>query len=97
MITTKVGEAIVRKVFPLKDGTVIAGCYVTEGVISRGNKVVCMRDRRKAGESKIASLQRDRKVVKEVHSKFECGFISDSFHEWEVDDVVECYAEVAQK
>jgi translation initiation factor IF-2 len=97
MITTKVGEAIVRKVFPLKDGTVIAGCYVTEGVISRGNKVVCMRDRRKAGESKIASLQRDRKVVKEVHGKFECGFISDSYHEWQVDDVVECYAEVAQK
>lgn len=97
MVTTKVGEAIVRKVFPLKDNTVIAGCYVTEGLLTRGNKVSCFRNGKKVGEGKIASLQRDRKAVKEVHSKFECGFIADVYHEWEVDDVVHCFAEVAEK
>ena len=85
---SKAGEAIVRKVFPLKDNTVIAGCQVTQGVFGRNGKAVCFRGGAKVGESRIASLQRERKSVKEVHSGFECGFITDDFHDWQVNDVV---------
>lgn len=97
MVSTKVGEAVVRKVFDLKEKGVIAGCYVTEGIIPRNAKVVCMRGNKKIGEAKIDSLQRDRKVVKEVHSGYECGFVTDSFHDWQVDDVVQCFVEKAQQ
>jgi translation initiation factor IF-2 len=85
---TKAGEAVVLKVFPLKDNTVIAGCQITNGVFGRNGKVICFRRGAKVGEGRIVSLQRDRKSVKEVHSGFECGFITDDFHEWQVNDVV---------
>lgn len=85
---SKSGEALVLKVFPLKDGTVIAGCQVTHGVFGRNGKAICLRRGTKVGESRIVSLQRDRKSVKEVHTGFECGFITEDFHEWQPNDVV---------
>lgn len=96
VITTKTGEAVVRKVFPLKNNTAIAGCYITDGVFARNSKVICMRNNKKVGESKINSLQRDKKVVKEVHSGYECGFLTDSFHEWQEGDIVQCFVETKE-
>lgn len=96
VVTTKTGEAVVRKVFPLKNNTAIAGCYVTEGVVARNAKAVCMRNNKKVGESKISSLQRDKKVVKEVHSGYECGFLTDSFHEWQEGDIVQFFVETKE-
>ena len=89
----KVGEANVLKVFDIKGVGVIAGCYARDGVISRGNKVECVRGGKKIGEGKITSLQRDRKTVKEVHSGYECGFTVEGFNEWKEGDTVLCYAE----
>jgi len=97
IVLKKVGEATVRKVFPLKGGKVIAGCYVSDGVCSRANVVVCFRNGEKIGEGKIASLQRERKTVKQVHSGFECGFITDEFQDWQVDDTVQCFLEEKKK
>lgn len=91
------GEATVKKVFDIKGVGVIAGCYIKEGVFGRTCKVVCMRRGQKIGEGKITSLQRDKKTVKEVHAGFECGFMSDSFHDWVEDDTVICYNEVKEK
>jgi len=91
-VWNKVGEAEVRKVFVIENA-VIAGCYVKEGVLSRGNKIECLRRGKKVGEGKINSLQRDRKTVKEVHAGYECGFVSDLFDGWEIGDTVVCYAE----
>ena len=92
-ISTKVGEANVLKVFDIKGVGVIAGCYMREGVFTRGNKVECIRNGRKVGEGKISTLQRDRKTVKEVHSGYECGFTCDGFTEWREGDTVLCYTE----
>ena len=89
----KVGEATVKKVFDIKGIGIIAGCYLRDGVLSRGNKVVCMRGNRQLGEGKISSLQRDRKPVKEIHAGYECGFTVDGFNEWQEGDTVICYAE----
>lgn len=84
----KVAELVVRKVFDIKGLGVIAGCYVREGVVAKGNKAICMRAGKAVGEGKISSLQRDKKTVKEVHAGYECGFICDSYSEWQEDDVV---------
>ncbi|MBY0353108.1 translation initiation factor IF-2 [Candidatus Babeliales bacterium] len=83
----QVGEAVVRKVFVTKTGT-IAGCYLKEGLCSRDNKFQCVRGGKVVAEGKINSLQRDRKVVKEVHAGYEFAFIADSFNDWQEDDVV---------
>ncbi len=89
----QVGEAVVRKVFVTKTGT-IAGCYLREGLCSRDNKFQCIRGSKVVAEGKINSLQRDRKVVKEVHAGYEFAFIADSFQDWQEDDVVLYLAKV---
>ena len=48
-------------------------------------------------DDNIVSLQRERKTVKEVHKGFECGFITDSFHDWKEDDTVHCFVEEKKK
>lgn len=92
-VWNKVGEANVLKVFDIKGTGVIAGCYMREGVLSRGNKAECIRAGRKVGEAKVSSLQRDRKSVKEVHAGYECGFTADGFDGWAEGDTVIFYAE----
>lgn len=94
MVRTKIGEAVVRRVFETKNEGTIAGSYVKEGRFSRTGFVVVWRGKNKVGEGFIKSLQRDRKVVKEVHANFECAFIVDGFNEWEVDDRVECFMDM---
>jgi translation initiation factor IF-2 len=96
MISTKIGEAVVRKVFDIKDLGVIAGSYVRDGRFNRDGKVTIYRGNKKIGEGKIKSLQRDKKTVKEVHTGFECGFIIENFGDFQVDDRVECYLEVPE-
>ncbi|MFC1841907.1 translation initiation factor IF-2 [Candidatus Dependentiae bacterium] len=92
----KVGEAVVLRVFDIKNVGVIAGCAVKDGRFSRDGSVVIFRGGRKVGEGKIKSLQRENKMVKEVHAGFECAFLVDGFSEWEVDDKVECYLVLPQ-
>ena len=97
MLLKKVVLATVRKVFDIGKRGVIAGCYISEGVVKRGNIVQCFRKNEKVGEGKIASLQRERKTVKEVHAGQECGFITDSFHDWKEDDTVQIFVEEKKK
>ena len=90
-VWTKVGEAFVKKVFNIKKIGIVAGCDIKDGVCSRNNKVVCLRNNKVVGEGKIVSLQREGKVVKEVHSGYECGFVCDTFQDWQEGDVVNCF------
>ncbi len=96
-VLKKIGEAVVLKVFDIKNLGVIAGAQVKTGIFSKNGKVVIWRGKYKVGEGAIKSLQRDRKPVKEVHNGFECAFMVDGFNEWLVDDRVECYLEVAEQ
>ena len=96
-VWNKTGEALVLKTFDLKGKGVIAGCVVKDGVISRKGKVVCLRNGVEVGSGMISSLQRERKVVKEVHKGHECGFLSNEFNGWAVDDVVHCFIEEKKK
>ena len=97
MTWTKVGEAVVKKVFDIKGVGIIAGCYMRDGVLSRGNRVACMRAGRQVGEGVVTSLQRDRKSVKEIHAGYECGFTCEGFTEWQEGDTVICSAEMKDK
>lgn len=93
MVRTKVGEAIVRKVFDIKNLGVIAGAYLKQGIFSRDGMVVAWRGSKKIGEGKITSLQRDKNAVKEVHAGYECAFMVEGITDWQIDDRVECFLE----
>lgn len=97
LIPTKVGEVLVRRIFDIKNIGVIAGSYVKEGRLVREGRLVIWRGKRKVGEGKIKSLERDKKTVKEVHAGFECAFLVDGFNEWEIDDRVECFIDLPKK
>jgi translation initiation factor IF-2 len=91
LVWNRVGQAVVKKVFEFKKIGIVAGCGVVDGVCSNGNKVVCLRGGKPVGEGKIVSLQREGKIVKEVHAGYECGFVCDGFNNWQEGDIVECY------
>lgn len=94
MVRKRIGEAIVRKVFDIKNIGVIAGCYVKDGIITKDSTVVIYRGKQKIGEGKITSLQREKRAVKEIHAGFECGFMVENFNDWQPEDRVEAFIQV---
>jgi len=88
---TKVAQLVVKKVFNIKKVGTVAGCGVLEGVVSKNNKVECLRNGEVVGKGRIVTLQKEGKVVQQVHSGYECGFTCDGFNEWQEGDLVNCY------
>ena len=84
------GRAEVRQVFRVGKSQVIAGSYVTDGRIVRGNARV-WRGGKVIGTDRITSLRRFRDDVREVATNFECGIGLDSFTDIAEGDVIECY------
>lgn len=97
LVSTKVGEATVIKVFEIKNIGVIAGAQVRDGRFVRDGKVVIFRRNNKIGEGKLTSLQREKKAVKEVHVGFEFGLSVEGFTDWAIDDRIECFVEAPKK
>lgn len=93
MVSKKIGEASVLKVFDIKNLGIIAGAHVQSGRFVKGGKVIVYRGKQKVGAGIIKGLQRDKKAVKEVHTGFECAFLVEGFDTWIVGDRVECYQE----
>ncbi len=93
LVTTKVGEAVVRQVFTIKKIGVVAGCYVQEGKFTRDASIKVFRRGKEVGSGNIKSLQRERRSVKEVHAGYECGFVVDGFEDFQVEDRIECFLE----
>ena len=86
-----IGRAEVRETFAAPKVGTIAGCYVTDGFLTRNAKCRLVRDGRVVYESTIATLRRFKDDVKEVKSGFECGLTIDNFNDIKVGDVVEGY------
>jgi len=100
-ITEKVlGHAEVRELFHVSRFGTIAGCYVTDGKISRASEGVrVVRDNVVIYESKLSSLKRFKEDAKEVLTGFECGIMVENFNDLKTGDVIENYIkeEVATK
>jgi translation initiation factor IF-2 len=96
-VKTKIGEAIVRRVFDIKGVGIVAGSYVQDGRFVRNGYVVAWRGSEKIGEGKVISLQRDKKMVKEVHTGYECGFVVEGITDWQEDDRAECFIDMPKK
>jgi translation initiation factor IF-2 len=84
------GRAEVRQVFRVGKSTVIAGSFVTDGRIVRGNARV-WRSGKVIATDRIESLRRFRDDVREVATNYECGIGLANFHDLEEGDVIECF------
>lgn len=93
-VSQKSGEAVVLKVFDIKNVGVIAGCRITDGKFTKDGSVVVWRGRYKIGEGKITSLQREKRTVKEVMVGFECGIGVEGVIDFLPDDRIECFIQI---
>jgi translation initiation factor IF-2 len=91
------GYAEVRETFKVPDVGMVAGCYVTEGTISRNQKVRVVREGVVVYEGEIDSLKRFQEDVKEVQSGYECGLSIEKFNDIKVGDEIESYEIVEEK
>ncbi|MGD9133358.1 MAG: translation initiation factor IF-2 [Desulfobacterales bacterium] len=85
------GTAEVREVFQIPKVGNIAGCYVTDGKIERGQNMRLLRDGVVIFEGKNSSLRRFKDDVKEVQAGYECGIGIENFNDIKVGDTIDCY------
>ena len=93
------GQVEVRNTFKVPKVGVIAGCYVTEGVVKRTSSVNLIRDGIVKYTGKITSLKRFKDDAKEVTYGFECGIGLENWQDIQEGDVFEVfeYVEIARK
>ncbi|MDP6965284.1 MAG: translation initiation factor IF-2 [Acidimicrobiales bacterium] len=87
------GDAEVREIFSVPKIGKIAGCYATNGTITRGSKVRFLREGTIIWKGEVSSLRRFKDDVKEVQAGFECGIGLSDFQDLKAGDVIETYEE----
>lgn len=86
-----VGRLEVRAVFKVPKLGHVAGCYVTEGEINKGNLVRLVRDGVVVYDGKVASLRRFKEDAQTVKTGFECGLGLENFKDIKEGDIIEVY------
>jgi translation initiation factor IF-2 len=71
----EVARALVKKVFTLTNGDVVAGCIVQKGSMIKGYRVYVERDGKVLNKGKITSLRQQKKEVKEITKGIDCGIL----------------------
>ena len=86
-----IGQAEVRETFKVSRIGTIAGCYVTEGKVTRNAGVRLIRDGVVLYEGEIADLKRFKDDVKEVQQNYECGITIKNFNDIKEGDLIEAF------
>jgi len=87
------GEAEVRELFRIKGVGAVAGCFVNEGTIRKGDKVRFLRDGAVIWKGILETLKRFQDDVDEVRNGSECGVSLSDFQDLKQGDVIETYEE----
>jgi translation initiation factor IF-2 len=90
-VETPLGQAEVRQLFKASRIGTIAGCFVTEGKVTRGARVRVVRDGTVIYDTTIESLRRFNEDAREVASGFECGIVLANFQDLKEGDHLETY------
>ena len=91
------GQADVRETFVVGKVGTIAGCKVSDGVITRNSKARLIRDGVVVYESKISSLKRFNEDAREVKNGYECGIMLENFNDIKEGDVIETFKDVEEQ
>ncbi|MFA5114205.1 MAG: translation initiation factor IF-2 [Candidatus Margulisiibacteriota bacterium] len=90
------GHAEVRNLFSFSKVGKIAGCFVTDGKMTRGTGMRILREKKKIWEGKMESLKRFKEDVRSVEQNFECGINIPGYTDFKVGDVIENF-EIREK
>ncbi|CCB86907.1 MULTISPECIES: translation initiation factor IF-2 [Parachlamydia] len=90
-IETEKGQAEVRAIFKSSHLGIVAGCYVTDGVIRRNDSIRVKRNGQKIWQGPISSLKRVKEDVREVAKGLECGILLNNFGEVQAGDILEAF------
>ncbi|MCU0230720.1 MAG: translation initiation factor IF-2 [Acidobacteria bacterium] len=85
------GRVEVRQVFRIAKIGVVAGCYVTDGVVRRDAQVRLLRDNVVIHTGKISTLRRFKDDAREVRSGFECGIALERYQDLKPGDELEAF------
>ncbi len=92
-----IGSAEIRKLFKFSKVGIIAGSYITDGLVKNNSKARVIRDSVVIYEGNVNSLQREKDSVKEVKKGLECGITVENFNDLKVGDIIEAYEMVEIK
>jgi translation initiation factor IF-2 len=92
-----IGHAEVREIFHISRVGTVAGCYVTDGKMTRDAEARVIRDGVVVYEGSLDSLKRFKDDVREVAQGFECGLTLERFNDIKVGDVIEAFKMEAVK
>ena len=85
------GQAEIRHIYKVSKVGNIAGCYVTDGSVSRNASVRVIRDGIVVFEGELGSLKRFKDEVKEVNYGYECGITIERYNDIKEGDIIEAY------
>src|SRR5207247_8622639 len=88
---TYLGTAEVRNTFRIPKVGAIAGCYITDGKITRTAELRLLRDNVVIFEGKVASLKRFKEDASEVTRGYECGIGIQNFNDVKIGDTIEAF------
>lgn len=86
-----IGQIEVRTTFKVSKIGTIAGCYVTEGKISRDAGIRLIRDGVVIYEGHVETLKRFKDDAKEVAAGYECGVTLENFNDIKEGDTMEAF------
>ncbi len=86
-----IGTAEIRQTFKVSGVGMIAGCYVTDGKISRNAGIRVIRDNVVIHDGKLISLKRFKDDAKEVAAGYECGLQIENYNDITEGDTLEVY------
>lgn len=92
IVEEALGSAEVRATFRVPNVGIIAGCYVTEGRVVRGECARIHRDNEMIFEGKVDTLKHVKDEAKEMSQGFECGIQTSGFQDFKEGDIIECFA-----
>ena len=87
----QMGTVEVRNVYKISNVGTVAGCYVTNGKVTRNCEIRLVRDGIVICEDKIDSLRRFKDDVKEVAQGYECGISLEKFADIKEGDIFEAF------
>jgi translation initiation factor IF-2 len=90
-VEESIGSVEVRAIFRASRVGTIAGCYVTDGKVTRGAKCRLVRDGTIVYDGEVDSLRRGSDDVREVAAGFECGIVLRNYADVKEGDVIEVY------
>ena len=88
------GQAEVKEVYHISKVGTVAGAYVSEGKVHRGDKIRVIRDGIVMHTGDINALKRFKDDVKEVAANFECGISLVNFNDIQSGDIMESFTEI---